>query len=86
MREKGINMSVKYLNKSNKKLALNRMDSKKSLRSFREVNQNDKSATKVQNENEKQNIEDDPHRRQDTSPFSLGQMKRAGSTRGLHHM
>lgn len=53
MREKGINMSVKYLNKSNKKLALNRMDSKKSLRSFREVNQNDKSATKVQNENEK---------------------------------
>lgn len=43
MKQKGINMSVKYLNKSTKR-QMNRNDSKKSLRSFRDLN--DKSTSK----------------------------------------
>lgn len=44
LKDKSINLSVKYLNKSSKK-NMTRMDSKKSLRSFRDMN--DKSASKI---------------------------------------
>lgn len=44
LKDKNINMSIKYLNKSSKK-NMNRMDSKKSLRSFRDLT--DKSASKI---------------------------------------
>ena len=43
MKYKNMNMSIKLYNKSAKKL--NRMDSKKSIRTFRDIN--DKSATKL---------------------------------------